>query len=503
MNPRTRYTKAALKRHEPTTATWYHSRVQYDSLTRRNIERPANTPTNTNGSGVHHSGLQMIFGLLIVAVAMYFNGLTPGGAKPTSMIVDTPIEIRNQNVAEALADHPTDSLLGEFWRILPANHRVGDRAALVPLAACAKPARPIDSTYRHRSFSYLLTIDSRYSALSHCTVERLNATYGSPSAITITAGTVEHPLEEVLFYDHGARKPLPTILPVTSPENQSSSAVSPIDLRHLKDTSCEGRETIFQIVAHEDDDLLFMNPDLLHAIQQGDCVRTVYLTAGDAGSSKYYWLGRERGSEAAYAMLGGMADDWTTQTVKFGNGRFATVASTAASGQFSLVFMHLPDGKPDGQGFQSSEFESIAKLVSGEKSTIQSVDVQSTYSYEGLIAGLRALMETYRPNEVRTQRPYNTSAEFSDHSDHMITGRLATEAYKQYHAKHGTSKLGYYTGYPIREQPANVDGDDLALKEQAFFIYAQYDAAVCGSVDMCMARGDYGDYLQRQYRTNP
>src|SRR5262245_7566617 len=46
-------------------------------------------------------------------------------------------------------------------------------------------------------------------------------------------------------------------------------------------------------VAHEDDDLLFLSPDILHAIQAGDtCVRTVYLTAGDAGNDESYWSGR-------------------------------------------------------------------------------------------------------------------------------------------------------------------------------------------------------------------
>ena len=34
--------------------------------------------------------------------------------------------------------------------------------------------------------------------------------------------------------------------------------------------------TTLNIVAHQDDDLLFLSPDLLHNIQAGRCVRTVY-----------------------------------------------------------------------------------------------------------------------------------------------------------------------------------------------------------------------------------
>lgn len=59
------------------------------------------------------------------------------------------------------------------------------------------------------------------------------------------------------------------------------------------------------------DDLLFLSPDLLHDIQAGRCVRTVYLTAGDAGRGERYWLGREDGVRAAYAQMAGVADRWT------------------------------------------------------------------------------------------------------------------------------------------------------------------------------------------------
>ena len=67
-----------------------------------------------------------------------------------------------------------------------------------------------------------------------------------------------------------------------------------------------------QIVAHQDDDLYFQSPDLLHDIQAGRCVRTVYVTAGDAAKGDVYWKGREEGSRAAYAQMAGVANLWTT-----------------------------------------------------------------------------------------------------------------------------------------------------------------------------------------------
>jgi len=59
-------------------------------------------------------------------------------------------------------------------------------------------------------------------------------------------------------------------------------------------------ERILTVVAHEDDDLLFMNPDIQHDLSAGACATTVFLTAGDDGQPSAYWLEREMGSQSAY-----------------------------------------------------------------------------------------------------------------------------------------------------------------------------------------------------------
>lgn len=70
-------------------------------------------------------------------------------------------------------------------------------------------------------------------------------------------------------------------------------------LRNAFAAGCSLGSTL-NVVAHEDDDLLFLSPDLLHNIQAGRCVRTVFVTAGDSGAGAGYWQGREAGSKAAY-----------------------------------------------------------------------------------------------------------------------------------------------------------------------------------------------------------
>jgi LmbE family N-acetylglucosaminyl deacetylase len=255
-----------------------------------------------------------------------------------------------------------------------------------------------------------------------------------------------------------------------------------------------------QIVAHEDDDLLFMNPDLQHALQAGDCIRTVYITAGDAGAGKFYWLGREQGSEAAYGVLTQSSNFWLEQTVKFANHEFATVASPNNNDKLSLVFMHLPDGSPGGQGFPVSRYESLAKLEAHTIPAIFTVDRQSFYSHKTLLKALSALIDVYRPDEIRTQLPYSANTIYTDHSDHTAVGRYVTEAYKSYRAAHPSSTIAYYIGYPIHAFDPNVSAEDFALKEQAFMAYSNYDGAACSSPELCAESGVYDAYLARQYR---
>jgi putative flippase GtrA/LmbE family N-acetylglucosaminyl deacetylase len=415
------------------------------------------------------------------------------------------IDQRNTVISRVLTEHRVETLLGASWRVSTLQQRIAWQKTL-PVADCTQTDKRLVSPalqkgYLHRSFGYLLTLDP---AGDGCGLATIVGAYGHPDAIIVIAGTTEKPREEMLIYSHGANQNAQS----TKRSKQVTAPTADKGLLQLKDLSvaasqhCKDHQTILQIVAHEDDDLLFMNPDLLHSIQQGNCVTTVYVTAGDAGSSKFYWLARERGSEAAYSELSGAAPTWNEQSIKLANQQFVTLAQPTDYPQLSLLFVHLPDGKPDGSGFTISGQESLAKLAAGSIPSIRSVDEQSVYSRSALVDALATIIGVYQPAEIRTQLPYNHSTMFSDHSDHMTAGQLATEAYYKYIVKHPATHLAYYTGYPIREQAANVEADDLSAKQQAFFTYSEYDGAVCGTMASCTARGDYGAYLERQYRTD-
>ena len=154
--------------------------------------------------------------------------------------------------------------------------------------------------------------------------------------------------------------------------------------------------SLLNIVAHEDDDLIFQSPDLLHAILAGNTVRTVYVTAGDAGAGEDYWSGRQSGEQAAYSLMGGVANSWIRSDAGI-SGHPISVYTLSGTPNVSLAFLHLPDGNVDGSGFFSNNNESLQKLWTGEISTIHAIDGSSGYSKQDLINTLASLMMTFRP----------------------------------------------------------------------------------------------------------
>lgn len=439
--------------------------------------------------------------LLIAAVSGGYTTIHNDKANSRALTIQRD---RTSLIAAALTGHQTEVVVGNYWRVLPVKLAAASHQTVLPLGSCTTPRTVLTSSawqpdlHKH-SFAYVLSLDSADHDFADCTLKKVTAAYGRPNASTLIAGTNDKPQEVILFYDHGIH---PVRKNQSTPQVQSADLVQPVSPKNLKHMTCNGHRTILQIVAHEDDDLLFMNPDLLHSIQQGDCVRTIYITAGDAGGGKFYWLGREQGSEAAYETLAHMSSLWVEQTVKFAGQEFATVASPTKFDRLSLIFMHLPDGNPSGQGFAASKFESLTKLEAGSIAHIRSVDHQSSYDYKSLSAAIKTLIDVYQPSEVRTQLPYSADMTYVDHSDHTAVGRLVTEAYRSYQNTHPDSTMAYYIGYPIHSYEPNVGELDLSLKERAFFAYSHFDGAACASPELCDKTGVYDTYLTRQYRVD-
>jgi LmbE family N-acetylglucosaminyl deacetylase len=248
-------------------------------------------------------------------------------------------------------------------------------------------------------------------------------------------------------------------------------------------------------VAHEDDDLLFQSPDLIHDIQNGRCVRTVFLTAGDAGENATYWMAREAGARAAYANMSGVNNSWKKTDAGI-SGHPIPLYTLSGKPTVSLAFLRLPDGNGDGSGFATYGNQSLQKLWLGSISAMSAVDATSSYTRTALIDTLLALMNGLRPSVIHSQ-DFNGVYNDGDHSDHHTAANFARAAHQKYSQSH---VMTGYQGYGIAGKPENVFGTDLTGKKNAFYAYGNHDSHVCNSDISC--QGSYYEFwLKRQYTT--
>ena len=229
-----------------------------------------------------------------------------------------------------------------------------------------------------------------------------------------------------------------------------------------------------QIVAHEDDDLLFQSPDVLRDVRSGRRIRTVYVTAGDAARDESYWSSRERGSLAAYAQMAGVANRWSTSATA-AQGQLIRMLTLTSAPQVSLVFMRLPDGNRRGTGMIRHNHESLMRLWQGSIDSIHAVDGSATYTGDSLRKTFTDLMTEFRPTTVRTQDwtiPFGTG----DNADHTATALFTRQAHHDYGSPENVLA---YAGYPAWVRPANVTGSALVAKRSAFQAYALHDPLMC------------------------
>jgi LmbE family N-acetylglucosaminyl deacetylase len=270
-------------------------------------------------------------------------------------------------------------------------------------------------------------------------------------------------------------------------------------------TDCTAGRTL-SVIAHPDDDLLFQNPDMIHDIRAGKCVQTVYLTAGDAGGDAQYIALRQDGVMAAYAQMAGEANRWKN-SVQPEDGHPTEAFSLIGDPRITLRFLSLPDGNPNGSGYPVHGGESLEKLWNGTIPVITTLNGSGSYTKEGLVATLNAVMSEFQPNTIRTLNytggfgpNYQTHSPSWDHSDHLAAARFALAANQTYSsAPLNHTIVGYVGSGPGSE--TDVTGVDLSMKQAAFYRYSEFDSATnCADDEICLLKGgQYPRLLQRQY----
>ncbi|MBT53002.1 MAG: hypothetical protein CMF72_06330 [Mameliella sp.] len=288
---------------------------------------------------------------------------------------------------------------------------------------------------------------------------------------------------------------VPLALPVADlrgPATPNDAMVIDLTIEPISPTMAGGD---MAIVAHPDDDLLFMNPHIADTIADGDPMTTVFVTAGDAGDESAYWEAREMGAKAAYAQMAG-ADpaDWVDETVTLDVGGVAWEVQSsylADDPQVRLYFLRTPDGI-DGGGTDTYGFGSLERLLEGDADQITTVDGLVTYSSDDLTQVLGAIMTRHMPDDILLQ---DDSSEI-EHSDHVHTTELAEAALPLYGED---VTVTHFTGYISWAEEENLTPDQVALVTGVFETYAAFDPFVTD--DAGALREPYTDWVLREYVT--
>jgi len=275
-------------------------------------------------------------------------------------------------------------------------------------------------------------------------------------------------------------------------------------------TGAPGSPTLFEchgikdlaFVAHLDDDLLFMNPDIASNIEAGGCVRVVYLTASDAGEGESYMLGRERGVRAAYAYMARQPDLWKDDTVQVDSYHIARF-TLQGNPRLQLWHMRLKDpwlGKGWGSLTPLSQAESVPGATADTLGAYH-----ETYTRADIVRTLADIIAGYEPTTVRhlddtisvpyTQLCWRCAGH--GHPDHIASARLVREAIAQVPGNYAETG---YVDYPSQEREANLAETEIANKSEVFRQYAWNDYHYCSGPEGCKEpAGPAAAWVRRSY----
>jgi len=296
------------------------------------------------------------------------------------------------------------------------------------------------------------------------------------------------------------------------------------------------------LVAHTDDDTLFMQPDIYDSYVAGRGQVGVAVTA----ANNIYWNDMaytrrlETAGMDAYAQMGllkaGRAGAqsgtlrWRIGTAVHA-GFTVTTADCIEYPDLRWIFLRLPGAPymafepdaPDGAwhkdfaGQSGGPFPRLQDLWQGKIPSLTPVDAPDgkAYTPDQLIGVLAAILAAYQPFVVRTEDfrfangPSNISSSLCyDHPDHYFTGLFSQRAIQRY-AQSGVrdSKFWVYNGYNIANRQENLGQPDRDNKAWIFYYFSINNPDFDGFFDRTLGITDnqwqkniYAQWLWRQYQ---
>ncbi|MFD9259790.1 PIG-L family deacetylase [Streptomyces sp. NPDC059538] len=289
--------------------------------------------------------------------------------------------------------------------------------------------------------------------------------------------------------------------------------------------------SVVQIVAHPDDDLFFMNPDLSRSLLSGTQVTTAYLTSGESDGRNeahgagvddpeqpadhaHYAEARQNGIRSAYAQMatGDRTSAWKRTVIATAGGGRAELDVLIAKPQVNLVWLMLREARSTG----GDTPESLRGLWNGRIPALQAqltsgtpVKQPYTYTKDQLVQAIAGVLERYRPTTIRMQDPTpnrygeNGAGRYTDHQDHMYGARFvqaATAVYAERVRNRPHFSVQSYLGYHNSTLPHALDPQTAETKTGFLRTYAWQDHQdYCGSPSGCGDRKVAGNPTGRNW----
>jgi LmbE family N-acetylglucosaminyl deacetylase len=226
------------------------------------------------------------------------------------------------------------------------------------------------------------------------------------------------------------------------------------------------RGTLITVVAHLDDDLLFVDPAITERLTAGWCITTVHLIGGANGANFAYVQTRERASRLAYARMAGVPNDWTETNVPIA-GKLVHQMVLKAKPQVRLLELRLPGGAVRGGRVPLGLlWEQHATLTTYPLNADGSMRMQ--YDRDALSATLKAILA--EASEIYTLNP--DTVPFLEHPDHIYAARITR------HVAQTLSKsvpIEYHITYPTGDWPGNLPAAEIQRKRDIVASYFSID----------------------------
>ncbi|MFM0222277.1 PIG-L family deacetylase [Paraburkholderia dipogonis] len=249
-----------------------------------------------------------------------------------------------------------------------------------------------------------------------------------------------------------------------------------------------GAGTLVTVVAHLDDDLLFVDPAISERLDAGWCITTVHLIGGANGADFAYVQTRERASRLAYARMAGVPDEWLESNVTIA-GKLVHQMVLKARPQVRLLELRLPGGAVRGGrvplGLLWDQHATISTYPMNADGS-----VRVKYDRDALSATLKVILA--QATLIYTLNP--DTVPFIEHPDHIYSARIT---------RHVAQTLGkgvpivYHVTYPTGGWPGNLPAAEVQRKRDIVASYFSIDGSESSHVF-----GEFqwdGNWISRRY----